>query len=130
MIYQVKLKEAMETIFQDLIRQAAIENRLTGMIKMANEEKDPDYRVDGDVKLMGNRSNTGTDPRAVKAAWYRFDGPKMPPPVALSPEAARKFRPLKPGGNPAPAPAAPTAPAPTTAAVELSSRDAGCGKSL
>ncbi len=62
MIYQVKLKEAMETIFQDLVKQAAIENRLTGMIKLANEERDPDFRVDGDVKLMGNRSNTGTDP--------------------------------------------------------------------
>ncbi len=30
MIYQVKLKETMEGIFQDLIRQASIENRLTG----------------------------------------------------------------------------------------------------
>ncbi|MGP0064182.1 MAG: parvulin peptidyl-prolyl isomerase [Isosphaeraceae bacterium] len=103
MIYQVKLKEAMETIFQDLVRAASIENRLTGMIKMANEEKDPDFRVDGDVKLMGNRSNTGVDPRAAAAA--SASPAKLPPPVALSPEAAKKFRPLKPGGNPAPAPA-------------------------
>jgi parvulin-like peptidyl-prolyl isomerase len=109
MIYQVKLKEAMETIFQDLIKQAAIENRLTGMIKMANEERDPDYRVDGDVKLMANKGNTGTDPRAVKAPGTASTAAKLPPPVALSPEAAKQFRPLKPGGNPAPA----ATPAPT-----------------
>jgi parvulin-like peptidyl-prolyl isomerase len=109
MIYQVKLKEAMETIFQDLIKQAAIENRLTGMIKMANEERDPDYRVDGDVKLMANKGNTGTDPRAVKAPGTASTAAKLPPPVALSPEAAQQFRPLKPGGNPAPA----ATPAPT-----------------
>jgi parvulin-like peptidyl-prolyl isomerase len=109
MIYQVKLKEAMETIFQDLIKQAAIENRLTGMIKMANEERDPDYRVDGDVKLMANKGNTGTDPRAVKSPGTASTAAKLPPPVALSPEAAQQFRPLKPGGNPAPA----ATPAPT-----------------
>jgi parvulin-like peptidyl-prolyl isomerase len=110
MIYQVKLKEAMETIFQDLIKQSAIENRLTGMIKMANEERDPDYRVDGDVKLMANKGNTGTDPRAVKSPGTASTAAKLPPPVALSPEAAKQFRPLKPGGNPAPA--ATPAPAP------------------
>ena len=41
MIYQVKLKEAMEKIFEELIKEAAIENRLTGTIKMANEEQRP-----------------------------------------------------------------------------------------
>ena len=113
MIYQVKLKEAMETIFQDLVKQAAIENRLTGMIKMANEEKNPDFRVDGDVKLMGNRSTTGTDPRAT-AAKGTAAPTKLPRPAALSPEvAAQQFRPLKTGGNPAAAPAASTA-APAT----------------
>ena len=100
MIYQVKLKETMEGIFQDLIREASIENRLTGMIKMAKEERDPDFRVDGDVKLMGNRGNGGTDPRANNAVGTASTAAKIPPPVALSPEAARQFRPLKPGGNP------------------------------
>jgi parvulin-like peptidyl-prolyl isomerase len=115
MIYQVKLKEAMETIFQDLVRAAAIENRLTGMIKMANEEKNPDFRVDGDVKLMGNRNSTGVDPRTVNARPTGAPA-KMPRPAALSPEvASQQFRPLKPGGNTAPAAAQGPAPAPAAA---------------
>ena len=108
MIYQVKLKEAMEQFFQDLIKAAAIENRLTGTIKMANEESDPDYRVDGDVKLMGGDKDddAARDPRRRAApAAAPSATPKIPPPAALSPEAAQQFRPLKPGGNPAPAPA-------------------------
>jgi foldase protein PrsA len=100
LIYQVKLKEAMETIFQDLIKAAAIENRLTGMIKMANEEKDPEFRVDSDVKLMGNKDGvSGPDPRG-PAAGATLPSSKLPPPAALSPEAAKQFRSLKPGGNP------------------------------
>jgi foldase protein PrsA len=58
MIYQVKLKETMEDLFQELLRAASIENRLTGSIKEANEEKNPYYRVDGDVRLMGNKNGT------------------------------------------------------------------------
>jgi foldase protein PrsA len=100
LIYQVKLKEAMERVFQELIKSAAFENRLTGQIKLANEEKEQDFRVDGDVKLMGNRDNgTGSSPRAGAAAGTA-PSLKLPPPAALSPEAAKQFRPLKPGGNP------------------------------
>src|SRR5262249_9777220 len=107
MIYQVKLKEAMEKFFQDLIREAAIENRLTGSVKMANEERAPEYRVDGDVKLMGNKGNDGgAATRADAAAGAATRAPKLPRPVALSPEAAKQFRPLRPGGNSAPQPQA------------------------
>jgi SurA N-terminal domain/PPIC-type PPIASE domain len=102
MIYQVKLKEKMEEFFQALIKDAAIENRLTGSVKLANEERSGDYRVDGDVKLMGNKGNdSGAATRADGAAGTSTRSAKLPPPVALSPEAARQFRPLKPGGNPA-----------------------------
>ncbi|HEX3450073.1 MAG TPA: peptidylprolyl isomerase, partial [Isosphaeraceae bacterium] len=54
MIYEVKLKEAMQGIFQELLKSAAIENQLAGTIKLANEEKDPNFGVDRDVKLMSN----------------------------------------------------------------------------
>jgi foldase protein PrsA len=102
MIYQVKLKEAMEKFFQDLIKEAAIENRLTGSVKMANEERAPEYRVDGDVKLMGNKGNDGgSATRADAAAGAATRSARLPRPAALSPEAAKQFRPLKPGGNPA-----------------------------
>jgi foldase protein PrsA len=99
MIYQVKLKETMEQIFQELIKASAIENRLTGMVKMANEDKDPSYRVDGDVQLMGNRDSGNGSNAPGTAAAGSAPSVKLPPPAALSPDAAKKFRPLKPGGN-------------------------------
>jgi foldase protein PrsA len=103
MIYQVKLKEAMEKLFEELIKEAEIENRLTGAVKMADEERDPRYRVDGDVRLMGNKGKGGSDGRAGGApSAAAAQVPKMQRPAALSPDAARQFRPLKPGGNPAP----------------------------
>ncbi len=50
---------------------------------------------------MGNK---GGDPTSVPAAGTvgRKPKAKIPPPVALSPEAAKQFRPLKRGGNPTP----------------------------
>jgi len=103
LIYQVKLKEAMETIFQDLIKSAALENRLTGQIKEANEEKmtGAGYQLDRDVKLMGNRDNAN-GPSSRPGAAGNAPSLKLPPPAALSSEAAKQFRPLKPGGNPQP----------------------------
>ena len=56
MIYEVKLKEAMADVFRELIKGSAIENQLTGTVKLANEEKDPDYGVDEDVKLMSREA--------------------------------------------------------------------------
>ncbi len=77
---------------------------------MANEERDPAFRVDGDVKLMagdkngggGAASTDGSTPSASPSAT-----PRIPPPAALSPDAAKQFRPLKPGGNPTPTAAQP-----------------------
>lgn len=101
LIYQVKLKEAMENFFEKLIKEAAIENRLTGSVKLANEDLHPEYRVDGDVKLMGRKD--GEDGNATRAAAPAAGAStRMPRPVALSPEAAKQFRPLKPGGTAAP----------------------------
>ncbi len=99
MIYQVKLKEVMENYFKELIKAAAVENRLTGQVKLADEEKDPEYRVDGNVKLMGNNGGDATQPPAPSAVGNGSRA-KLPAPAALSQEAAKEFRPLKPGGNP------------------------------
>ena len=44
MIYEVKLKEAMGVVFAELMKAAAIDNKLTGSVKLANEEQDPDQR--------------------------------------------------------------------------------------
>jgi parvulin-like peptidyl-prolyl isomerase len=51
-IFEVKLKEKYEEVFTELMKAAAIDNKLVGHVKMANEEQDPDYRVDGDVQRM------------------------------------------------------------------------------
>jgi hypothetical protein len=105
LIYEVKLKEAMSDVFRQLLKNAAIENQLTGTVKLANEEKDPVYGVDGDVKLMSReseRKGSGAQTPAQGAASAATRA-KLPPPAALSAEAAVQFeklnRPLKPGGG-------------------------------
>jgi foldase protein PrsA len=113
MIYEVKLKEVMGTVFQELLKAAAIENKLTGAIKMANEDQTPDYQkakseLDGQVKLMsdagGRDEPAGRPAAAAGAADGAVERPKLPTPAALSPDAAKQFeslkRPLKPGGAP------------------------------
>ena len=95
----------MADVFRELIKASAIENQLTGTVKLANEEKDPDYGVDDDVKLMSRERRQGgrCDRAAAPAAAGTAARAKMPPPAALSPEAAKQFeklnRPLKPGGH-------------------------------
>jgi len=94
-IYEVKLKEAMGVVFQELMKAAAIENRLIGSEKLANEERNPDYRVDGNVKLMSSPQSgkTGNPTSGAQAAASDEGVPrrKLPPPAALSPEAAQQF---------------------------------------
>jgi foldase protein PrsA len=95
LIYEVKLKETLGLYFQELIKQSAIENQLTGTVKLANEEKDPEYGVDRDVKLMSNSPDgRGSDaqPGAQPTAGAR---PKLPTPAALSPDAAQQYDKLK-----------------------------------
>ena len=61
MIYEVKLKETMGIVFQELVKAAAIENKLVGSVKMANEEQDPDFNTadKSSTKLMGNNGAAG-----------------------------------------------------------------------
>jgi foldase protein PrsA len=89
MIYEVKLKEQMGLVFQELVRAAAIENQLTGTVKLANEEKNPEYGVDKDVKLMSNPPAGKTPATAAGAAS------KRPLPIALPKEAAEQFERLQ-----------------------------------
>ncbi len=91
MIYEVKLKETMGLIMQELIRAAAIENQLTGTVKLANEERDPAYGVDGDVNLMSNPAAgkpAAPKPASVGNSMKRGN---VAPPVGLSADAVREF---------------------------------------
>jgi foldase protein PrsA len=122
MIYEVKLKEMMGIVFQELVKMSAIENKLVGTVKLANEEQQDDYNsVDkSKVKLMNNAGGDSTvDDSAVRAAASGTAGggskAKLPPPVGASPEAIQQFenmqkRPLRSSQD-----AAGAAPAPSTA---------------
>ena len=129
MIYEVKLKEAMQECFKDLLKSAAIENQFVGTVKLANEEKDPSYGVDGNVKLMAGRGeDKGSDPKAAAAAAGNgVARAKLPTPVGLSPDAEKQFNrmqgPLK-GRTGAPPSNAPTTAAPTSAATSSTTTSA------
>jgi parvulin-like peptidyl-prolyl isomerase len=103
MVYEVKLKEAMGAVFQEFLNAAAIENKLTGSIKLAHEQRNPDYRVDGSVNLMSNppaAKQSGSAPNSEAApAADATARPKLPPPVALSPEAAKQFDAIQQRGS-------------------------------
>ena len=68
MIYEVKLKETMGVVFQELVKAAAIENKLVGSVKLANEEQEADYntRRQEHVKLMRNRGGGGDTRRTTR----------------------------------------------------------------
>jgi parvulin-like peptidyl-prolyl isomerase len=111
MIYEVKLKEMMGIVFQELVKASAIENKLVGTIKLANEEEDPAFRVDQEVKLMGHRESSSSDSEKTTSTAAPADAQKLklPTPAAVAPEAAEKFENLKqrlprPAANPSPAP--------------------------
>jgi parvulin-like peptidyl-prolyl isomerase len=92
MIYEVKLKEQMGLVMQELIKASAIENQLTGTVKLANEEKHTEYSVQDDVKLMSNPPHAKSAPSA-SGAMSPAARQKMAtqPPVGLSPEVSREF---------------------------------------
>jgi parvulin-like peptidyl-prolyl isomerase len=87
MIYEVKLKEAMSETFVELMKAAAIDNKLTGHVKLANEELEPDHQVDGDVQLMSNPGEIQNQPSAKPAA--PATRAKLPTPAGL-PDTVKK----------------------------------------
>ena len=94
MIYEVKMKEAMNEVFVDLMRAAEIDNKLTGRVKAANEEMLPESQTDGEVKLMSNPG--GTPPAAPTAAGAGAAAPRMnlPPPAGAPPEVLQQTQQL------------------------------------
>jgi parvulin-like peptidyl-prolyl isomerase len=98
MIYEVKLKETMGVVFQELVKAAGIENKLVGNVKLANEEQETEGLVDGkNVKLMktpGGADNT-VDPNAVRTGGDAGAKVKVPPPAAASPEVIKQYENLR-----------------------------------
>lgn len=89
MIYEVKLKEAMGAFMVDLMQAASIDNKLTGKVKLANEQVD----VDKEVQLMGHKAGSAPS-RTATARPAPAGAPATraatPPPAALSPEVAKQ----------------------------------------
>jgi parvulin-like peptidyl-prolyl isomerase len=94
MIYEVKLKEKMAEYMSDLLQNAAIDNKLTGRIKLANER----YDTDEQVKLMGGRPTpSAAQAPSAGASTPAANAPKgkAPLPAALSPDVARQAEAIK-----------------------------------
>jgi hypothetical protein len=73
-IFEAKLKEAMGEVFEELVAASQVENRLTGQMKLANEDQHPDHKVERDAKLMGHEkiepattTGQGVSPKARQA---------------------------------------------------------------
>ncbi|WP_422931172.1 peptidylprolyl isomerase [Singulisphaera sp. PoT] len=100
MIYEVKLKEAMNSYMVDLMKASAIDNKLTGHTKLANENEQHDALADSDVQLMSNPA--GTLPESGKS-----QSPTPPPtrsarmsaPAAASPDVVKQVESLKRGSS-------------------------------
>ena len=95
MIYEVKLKEAMGQYMIDLLQAASIENKMTGRVKVANEQ----YDLDEQVKLMGG-NKPGTGPAVSRDSSTARPAPpasadgstprlKVPTPAALSSDVVK-----------------------------------------
>ena len=91
MIYEVKLKEAMGEAYVEMTKASAIDNKLTGTVKLANEELHPDHRVDGEVKLMGNRETDAPAPPAPRPSTAGASGGRAnPTPVGVPDEVLKQ----------------------------------------
>lgn len=112
-VYEVKMKETMGVVFENIMKGAEIENKLVGTVKLANEDQHPDARLDGEVKLMSNpESATPEAPAAAEAGGAAAAPRKLPTPVSVSPETAAEFEKLKATKTPV----APTAVTPSPGA--------------
>jgi foldase protein PrsA len=63
-IYEAKVQAEIGEVFNQLARAAAIENKLTGSLKLANEEEKSQSLVDGNVKLMSDPNGAIPDQKA------------------------------------------------------------------
>ena len=59
-MFEVKLNEAMEAVFREIHDASSIDNKLTGFVRTAHEEQDPEYRasLDQGVKRMSVAGET------------------------------------------------------------------------
>jgi foldase protein PrsA len=92
-MFDVKLNAAMSTLFEDLMKDSSIDNKLTGQVKMAREEEHPDFKAGLDSKVQ--RMSAAGETQANPPAGRNITGPTSPtapnanrPPAGVPPGAA------------------------------------------
>jgi foldase protein PrsA len=88
-VHESKLKQAMGEVFEELVEKAAIENKLVGSMKLANENQHPEFRVDDKVKLMSNPESNTPDTGDADGQATAGAPPKLPTPAGLVDDAAK-----------------------------------------
>ncbi len=87
---EVKMNEAVSSLFEDLMRASSIDNKLTGQVKSAHEEYDPEFKKGLDQKVTRMSAAGETPPP-------NAGNQKMPARINTSPAGA----PVTPAGVPA-----------------------------
>ncbi len=93
-MFDVKLNDAMKTVYEDLMKLSTIDNKLTGQVKMANEEQHPDYKQGLDQKVQ-RMSNAGETQAGSPTAGRTNGAPGTPnsatsrPPAGVPADAAK-----------------------------------------
>jgi hypothetical protein len=101
MIYEVKLKEAMNALFVDLMQEAEVDNKLTGNIKPAKKDELEKASVtDKNMSLMSNPAGAIAPPKTGMSPTTSVKLPSAP--VAAPPEAVKQLEALqqRPSSNP------------------------------
>lgn len=103
LMYEAKLKQKMTEVYGELQKQAAVDNKLTGQVKLANEDLRPEHQVDNNVQLMSN-PGAGIPPKA-QADGSTAAGAKVTatPPAGVTADQLEKMdalkRPLRTSGS-------------------------------
>ena len=107
---EVKLNDAVQKVFEEIMAASSIDNKLTGFVKMAHEEQHPEYKQGMDQKVQ-RMSAAGETPAAIptggRSPSAAITSPNNGPgraPAGLPSGAAAAAGSIKPTARPATAP--------------------------
>jgi foldase protein PrsA len=101
-LQDVKIKEAMTKVFEELTDSAAIDNRLSGTFKEAHEKNEQAYQegLDTKVKLMGGQqADTKSAPKPAASPSARSGATPVGVSADVADQAKRLSQPLAPKGQ-------------------------------
>ncbi len=95
-VYETKLQEKISELMDGLMRAAAIENKLNGQIKLANEEEQPEYQaaIQEGKPLMSN-PNAAIPPKPGSGATETAGKATLAPPPGVSDADVKRAEALK-----------------------------------